>query len=366
VFHEVPSPPIGGLLPKNTSLTVISVTATAPTRTWPGLASRHAGATASPPPVRPPLGATRVSDVTLARAARVGADMVGDACVIWRVVDDGRQLEPAAVHHRDRRMRPALESFLEQQTLAPDVHWPGQVASHRAPVRLRKARLRDLGIGPGVGLRRAHALLTPVLDGDRPLAVIAAFRDSSEPEYSLREEVVLRRVAAKAAAGLGVGLTGTTDGGDPGDGGDGSGRDPGDGEPPAGGPGWTPPPHWLMDHVGVGVWITDRQGVTTYVNSAMTELLGMPSPKVVGRPMRDFLDDVPQMLRGEYCMDAERCDRRLTQPDGRHVWLEMTSAPLVDDEGRRRGTVNTVIDVTERKRVELAARQRVPRAHRRA
>ena len=34
--------------------------------------------------------------------------------------------------------------------------------------------------------------------------------------------------------------------------------------------------------------------------------------------------------------------------------------------GTRRGTVNTVIDVTERKQVELAARQRVPRAHRRS
>jgi PAS domain S-box-containing protein len=82
--------------------------------------------------------------------------------------------------------------------------------------------------------------------------------------------------------------------------------------------------------------------------------------------MRDFIEDVPQMVRGEYCMDAERCDRRLTQPDGRHVWLEMTSLPLIDDAGARRGTVNTVIDVTERKQVELAARQRVPRPHRRS
>jgi PAS domain S-box-containing protein len=315
-------------------------------------------------PAAPGTGVPLTGDVTLARAARAGADMVGDACVVWRVVDDGRRLEAAAAHHRDRRQRPGLDAFLHQATLDPDSHWPGQVTWHRAPVRLRKARLSDLGIDSGVGMRRAHALLVPVLDGDRTVAVIAVLRELHEPPYTLREEVVLRRIGVKAAVGMGARLGQWRKGGDRPAGPNGGG--PGDGvKPPLDGPGWTPPPSWLMDHVGVGVWITDRQGATTYVNSAMTELLGVPSPQVVGRPMRDFLDDLPQMLRGEYCMDAERCDRRLTQPDGRHVWLEMTSMPLVDDEGRRRGTVSTLIDVTERKRVEIAARQRVPRAHRR-
>jgi PAS domain S-box-containing protein len=304
----------------------------------------------------------RTQDATLARAAREGADMVGDACVVWRVVDDGRRLEPAASHHRDRRVRPALEAFLHQATLDPDGHWPGQVAWHGAPARLRKARLTQIGVDVSVGMRRAHALLVPVLDGGRTVAVIAVLRETREPEYSLREEIVLRRVGAKTAARLGIHLGS-------GDSSNGNGvRDGGvadDGGPPVEGTGWAPPPTWLMDHMSVGVWLTDRAGTTTYLNSAMTELLGAPAQTVIGRPMHDFLDDLPQMLRGEYCMDAERCDRRLTQPDGRHLWLEITSAPLVDDGGERRGTVNTAIDVTERKKIELAARQRVPRAHRR-
>jgi PAS domain S-box-containing protein len=313
-----------------------------------------------PLPSAPPGGVPlRTQDPTLVRAAREGADMVGDACVVWRVVDEGRRLEPAAAYHRDRRVRPALEAFLNQVALEPDGHWPGQVAWHGAPARLRKARLAQLGIDADVGMRRAHALLAPVLDGGCPVAVMAVLRETREPEYSLREEIVLRRIGAKVAARIGA-------------------RPADDGEPPAGAApprdgsspplddsGWAPPPTWLMDHMAVGIWITDRQGTTTYVNSAMTEILGAPSQTVVGRPMHEFLDDLPQMLRGEYCMDAERCDRRITQPDGRHVWLEVTSAPLVDDDGRRRGTVNTAIDVTERKKVELAARQRVPRAHRR-
>ncbi|HWM09589.1 MAG TPA: PAS domain-containing protein [Solirubrobacteraceae bacterium] len=295
--------------------------------------------------------------------------MVGDACVVWRVLASG-ELEPAATFHRDRRLRYALGAFMQQPTLAGGSRWPGQVAFRGAPARVRRVRLGELAVDTGIGMRRAHALLAPIVSDGRVVAVVAALRDSSEPEYSLREEVVLRRVGVKATAGVGARLGGWGAGrgaGGDGDEGGGNGDDGGgEGGPPSDPSGWTPPPGWLMDHLGVGIWVTDRHAVTSFVNSAMTELLGLPASEVVGRPMRDFLEDVPQMVRGEYCMEAERCDRRLTQPDGRHIWLEMTSLPLVDDDGARRGTVNTVVDVTERKKVELAARQRVPRAHRRA
>jgi PAS domain S-box-containing protein len=320
-----------------------------------------AARTASQPAPVAPL--TRTEDALLARAARAGADMVGDACVVWRVLDDGR-LEPAATFHRDRRLRFALGAFMQQPSLPAGSRWPGQVAASGAPARVRRVRLGELDVDTGIGMRRANAVLAPIVADGQVVAVIAALRDSSEPEYTLREAVVLRRVGVKATgigARLGGWRRGSGDGGDLG----GNGAGGGGGEPPADGPDWTPPPSWLMDNVGVGVWVADRHGVTTYVNNAMTELLAVPATEVVGRPMRDFLEDVPQMVRGEYCMDAERCDRRLTQPDGRHLWLEMTSRPLVDDAGARRGTVSTAVDVTERKKVELAARQRVPRAHRR-
>jgi len=325
---------------------------------------------ASQPPVGTPVAPViRTEDAILARAARAGADMVGDACVVWRVAEGG-ELEPAATFHRDRRLRYALGAFMGQPTLPAGSRWPGQIASSAAPARVRRVRLGELAVDTAIGMRRAHALLAPVLDGGHVVAVIAALRDSSEPEYSLREEVVLRRVGVKAASGIGARISGwrAGRGGDDADGRDGDDDRHGVGGegPPSDDAGWTPPPAWLMDHVGVGVWVADRNGDTSYVNSAMTELLGLPASEVVGRSMRDFIEDVPQMVRGEYCMDAERCDRRLTQPDGRHVWLEMTSLPLIDDAGARRGTVNTVIDVTERKQVELAARQRVPRAHRRS
>lgn len=298
-------------------------------------------------------------DSAAERVARTGAEMIGDACVVWLVAADGT-LTPAATHHRDHRLRFALGAFLEQEPSDLAGFWPAQVRAAAAPVRLRRARLSDLAIDTGIGMRRAHALLVPAVADGRTIAVIAVVRDGSEPAYSLREEVSMRRIGAKAAAALAAGLGRLRGDGD----GTGDSDDGGAGRPPFEGDG-AAPPAWLMDHVGVGIWLSDADGSTTYVNTAMCELLGLPADRVVGRKMREFIDDVPQMIRGEYCMDAERCDRRLTQPDGRQVWLEMTSSPLIDDSGARRGTVSTAVDVTDRRQVELAARQRVPRAHRR-
>jgi PAS domain S-box-containing protein len=337
----------------------------------PGTAGRREGG-ASLPGARPGGSALRIADVTFARAVREGAYRVGDACLVWRVVDGGRRLEPCATHHREHRLTHALGAFLDQDLLAPDSHWPGQVTWHGAPVRLRAVRLLDLGIDTAVGLSRAHALIVPVLAAGTPIAIVAALRDTREIPYTLRDEVILRRIAAKTARIAALGARREDDGGERSydheyDDRDGDRRDvdAGDGHPPFEGPGWAPPPSWLMDHVDVGVWITDRDGLTTYVNNAMTELLGVPSPKVLGRPLHDFVDDIPHTMLGEFGLHRERCDRRVTLPDGRIAWFGMTSSPLVDDEGRRRGTISTVIDVTDRKQVELSARRRVPRAHRR-
>ncbi len=213
-------------------------------------------------PLSQPVGAPQLSvetapvirteDAVWARAARAGADMVGDACVVWRVVEGG-ELEPAATFHRDRRLRYALGAFMGQPMLPAGARWPGQIVASGAPARVRRVRLGELAVDTAIGMRRAHALLAPVLDDGRVVAVIAALRDSSEPEYSLREEVVLRRVGVKAASGIGARLSGWRAGRGGGEGeGDGDGRDSAGGEgPPSDGAGWTPPPAWLMDHVGV-------------------------------------------------------------------------------------------------------------------
>lgn len=308
-----------------------------------------------PVPVPP---APRVGDTSFSRLAREASEILGDACLVWTVADHGG-LIPAACHHRDPAVHGSLATFLEQEGPAAAPHWPGQVAERGAPLRIRRARPAELGLAVPIGIRRAHALLVPVPSGGRPLAVVALLREPREPRYSLREEAILRRLAGRAVARLGVGpAEGPAERGPdepaPGEG----------GGPPGDGPGGAPP-SWLIDHVGVGVWLTDGDGLTTYVNNAMTELLAIPAQQVVGRPMHDFLDDPPQMVRGEYCLDEERCDRRVTQPDGRHVWLEMTSQPLLDDAGGRTGTINTAVDVTDRKQLELATRRRVPRPHRR-
>ncbi|HEU5310283.1 MAG TPA: PAS domain-containing protein, partial [Candidatus Eisenbacteria bacterium] len=47
----------------------------------------------------------------------------------------------------------------------------------------------------------------------------------------------------------------------------------------------------LMENSPEGMWRVDPRGMTTEVNRAMAEMLGVPAEHIVGRSFRDFLDD---------------------------------------------------------------------------
>lgn len=290
----------------------------------------------------------------LARAAREGAYLVGDGSVLWWAQDGHGRLEPVAVHHRRAISGDALRTALERGPREADEHWPGQVVRRGAPVRVEHGCWRDLGVQDPEGgsgePETVRALLVPVLTRDRTVAVIAVMREGGRPRYSLREQILLQRVAARVATAVARPLDG------------GPQADPGrqDRDEPS----WTPPSDWLLEHTAAGTWLADRRGRTTFVNSAMTELLGVPAAALMGRPMADLLDDPPEVVSGVFCMEHERRDRRLVRPDGRELWVAMVSGPLIDREGRRCGTINTALDVTERKRKELALRKELARRER--
>jgi hypothetical protein len=55
---------------------------------------------------------------------------------------------------------------------------------------------------------------------------------------------------------------------------------------------------------------------------------------------------------------VERRDHRLAHRDGSEIWVSLTSAPLSDAQGRRTGTINTLTEISERKRLEVELRLR--------
>jgi PAS domain S-box-containing protein len=106
-----------------------------------------------------------------------------------------------------------------------------------------------------------------------------------------------------------------------------------------------------------GIWVVQPDATTTFVNSRMTEMLGVQVEDVMGRPMTDFmfaedLNDHRKKENNRRRGRAESYERRLRHRGGSVVWTLVSSAPVFDDEGRFQGAFAMFTDITERKQSE--------------
>jgi PAS domain S-box-containing protein len=126
----------------------------------------------------------------------------------------------------------------------------------------------------------------------------------------------------------------------------------------------------ILNSAGEGIYGTDAEGLTTFANPAMAEMLGRLAAELLGRPMHDLChhtrpdgrpyppEECPlalAMRAGQTChSDAEVYWRK----DGSSFPVEHTCTPL--REGARvTGMVVVVKDITARKELEAALRRKV-------
>jgi diguanylate cyclase (GGDEF)-like protein/PAS domain S-box-containing protein len=115
----------------------------------------------------------------------------------------------------------------------------------------------------------------------------------------------------------------------------------------------------VVDSLAEGVIVVGRNDVIEHVNERASVLCGVPAGDLVGRCLGETL--VPEEDRADYHLrtarrlDEGQSDRREVQhvrPDGSGVWMDVWNVPLRDDAGRIVGTVSTLWELTERKRLE--------------
>lgn len=108
----------------------------------------------------------------------------------------------------------------------------------------------------------------------------------------------------------------------------------------------------------VGIFRTDADGATTYVNPTWSRISGLPASQAMG-------DD---WLRAVHPEDRERiienwrsatrknnkntADYRFIHPDGSIVWVIGQAVPEINSNGKIIGYVGTITDITERKQIE--------------
>jgi PAS domain S-box-containing protein len=134
----------------------------------------------------------------------------------------------------------------------------------------------------------------------------------------------------------------------------------------------------IIDSIPIPTFVIDKSHHVTHYNGAMENLTGIPADEIIGtqkqweafysaaRPvMADFIvDNVPEKViakyyKGKYHTSsvkegAYEAEDFFPEIGDNGIWLFFTAAPLKDPEGKIFGAVETLQDISERKRAENA------------
>jgi two-component system sensor histidine kinase DctS len=113
-----------------------------------------------------------------------------------------------------------------------------------------------------------------------------------------------------------------------------------------------------------GLRARDLEGRITYVNPAFCQIVGYPAEEIVGRlppmpywapeAMTEYQTRFASVLAGKVTPQFETIFQR---PDGERVPVLIFEAPLVDNNGKQTGWMGSILDISDRKRIEELNRQ---------
>jgi len=113
----------------------------------------------------------------------------------------------------------------------------------------------------------------------------------------------------------------------------------------------------LTNSMNEGLVVRDENFVIISANQGFCRLLGYVEEEIVGRTMRDFLDEANAKI-----LDGQREARRrgekgtyeltMIRKDGQKIALLTSASPIIDSEGHFKGSFSVVFDITKHKQTE--------------
>jgi PAS domain S-box-containing protein len=113
----------------------------------------------------------------------------------------------------------------------------------------------------------------------------------------------------------------------------------------------------LVETIGEGIWVLDKDNRTTFVNQRMAEMMGYSAEEMEGRHLFSFIDE-HEITKAKANMERrrqgirEQVDFQFLRKDGALIDLAIETSPVIDEGGAYRGAIAALMDITERKRVE--------------
>ncbi|HEX9017587.1 MAG TPA: histidine kinase N-terminal 7TM domain-containing protein [Anaerolineaceae bacterium] len=125
----------------------------------------------------------------------------------------------------------------------------------------------------------------------------------------------------------------------------------------------------LVNNAPVGITLTDTSGNITFVSPIIYDLYHMPeSESIVGKSPLQWIHPEDRPLAAARLREAIRSkealpphEYRLVRPDGSIFWGEITSSPILDEQGNASSLLTTIRDVTQRKLVDIYLQENLER-----
>jgi PAS domain S-box-containing protein len=119
----------------------------------------------------------------------------------------------------------------------------------------------------------------------------------------------------------------------------------------------------LVETMNDGLAVLNEENLFTYVNDKFCEMLGYPKNDVVGHPVTDFLDETNQSIIIRQLTRRQRAERGFYEltwnnKHGRQTPAIMSASPIVDTDGRYKGSFSVITNITELKQAEQALKKR--------
>jgi PAS domain S-box-containing protein len=116
----------------------------------------------------------------------------------------------------------------------------------------------------------------------------------------------------------------------------------------------------LVNNLGEGIWMYDKDGRTTFVNPRMAEMTGYSIEEMIGKYITDFVNApedaafVKRALERRRQNIKERLEYRFIRKDGIPIVVSIEAYPVCANDGNYSGVLAAVSDITEHKRAEEA------------
>ena len=116
----------------------------------------------------------------------------------------------------------------------------------------------------------------------------------------------------------------------------------------------------VLDSMGQGLTIVDKDGRFEYVNPAYANMLGYPPEYILGRSPFEFtytedLAVLEQARSRRAAGEKSTYETKLKRADGTPIFAHITGAPRLQG-GKHAGSITVVTDLSERKKLEQALR----------